>query len=266
MKNIQLYKWEVPDYDIMFLRKKTKDYSLIIPVINEGLRIKSFLKKIYKNSIFNLVDIFIVDGGSTDGSLIVNDLKKMKITGFLKIKNSFGLSSQLRVGYSLSLNMNYKGIVTIDGNDKDDPKFISTFIHMLDEGFDFVQASRFVKGGVGINTPAIRRMAIKYIHAPLLSFCSGFKWTDTTQGFRGYSAKLLKNKKLRIFREVFKNYELLFFITYAAPKLGLKCVELATTRKYKEKKVNTKIKGVSGNFKVFYQLIMTCLGKFNYVE
>ena len=45
MKNIQLYKWEVPDYDIMFLRKKTKDYSLIIPVINEGLRIKSFLKK-----------------------------------------------------------------------------------------------------------------------------------------------------------------------------------------------------------------------------
>ena len=266
MNNNKLYKWEVPRYKIFFLGKKSKEYSLIIPVINEGKRIKRFLKKLNKNSISDLVDIIIIDGGSTDNSLIINDLKKLKILGFLRINEIKGLSSQLRVGYALALKMKYKGAITIDGNDKDDPKFISSFVSLLDQGFDYIQASRFVKGGIGINTPVFRHLAIKYIHAPLLSFYSGFKWTDTTQGFRGYSANLLKNKNLRIFRKIFKNYELLFFITYAAPKLGLKCIEFPTIRKYDKKKVDTKIKGIYGNFKVLYQLILTCLGKFNYVE
>ena len=37
-------------------------------------------------------------------------------------------------------------------------------------------------------------------------------------------------------------------------------------RKYNKKQVYTKIEGISGNIRVFYQLILTCLGKFNYVE
>ena len=58
---------------------------------------------------------------------------------------------------------------------------------------DFVQASRFITGGISENTPKLREFAIRKIHAPLLKFFSGFPWTDTTQGFRGYSSKLLKD-------------------------------------------------------------------------
>lgn len=47
------------------------------------------------------------------------------------------------------LDQGYEGIVTIDGNDKDDPVAIPQFIEALRQGFDFVQASRFISGVVG---------------------------------------------------------------------------------------------------------------------
>ena len=37
----------------------------------------------------------------------------------------------------------YQGIVTIDGNDKDDPEAIPRFIDALKQGLDVVQASRW---------------------------------------------------------------------------------------------------------------------------
>ncbi len=60
-------------------------------------------------------------------------------------------------------------------------------IEALQQGVDFVQASRFVPGGAGENTSQSRDFAIRFIHAPMLSLFSGFRWTDTTQGFRAYS-------------------------------------------------------------------------------
>lgn len=65
-----------------------------------------------------------------------------------------------------------------------------------------MQASRFIQGGTAENTPKIRDFAIRYIHAPMLSLFSGFKWTDTTQGFRAYSRKVLLDPKVAPFRDI----------------------------------------------------------------
>ena len=39
------------------------------------------------------------------------------------------------------------GVLTIDGNNKDCPESLDIFIKKLDEGFDMIQGSRFIKGG-----------------------------------------------------------------------------------------------------------------------
>ncbi len=70
------------------------------------------------------------------------------------------LASQLRCAYAFALEQGYQGIVTIDGNDKDDPQAIPRFILALSDGVDFVQASRFVAGGKAENTPLSRDLAI----------------------------------------------------------------------------------------------------------
>jgi hypothetical protein len=38
---------------------------------------------------------------------------------------------------------------------------------------------------------------------------SGFHWTDTTQGFRTYSRKMLLDPEIALFRDLMSTYELL---------------------------------------------------------
>lgn len=255
--------WEVPTYKIYFENPKSKPFSLVIPVINEGNRILCLLERMKDLKIANLVDIIIIDGGSTDGSLEPLRLQSLGVNTLLLKTGPGKLSAQLRCAYSFCLLRGYKGVVTIDGNNKDDPKAIPLFIGKLNEGYDFVQASRFIPGGEAVNTPLSRNIAIKLIHAPLLSLASGFHWTDTTQGFRAYSAKLLFNEKIGIFRNIFCEYELLAYLSYIAPKQKFRCIEIPTKRSYPKEEVPTKISLFKGNLNILNVLIKTCLGHFN---
>jgi len=255
--------WQVPDFNLIFWRKKSSNYCLVIPVINEGDRLKKLLERLKKLHLDKIVDILIVDGGSQDDSTNLAKLKKMNVSGFI-IKTGPGkLSSQLRCAYAFAIKKRYKGIITIDGNNKDNPSSIPSFIKALDSGYDFVQASRFIKRGVHKNTPILRYIAIKLIHAPILSFFSGFHWTDTTQGFRGYSVRFLEDWRVNIFRDIFIEYELLAYLSYRAPKLNFKCIELPTMRIYPENEVPTKISFLRGNFKMLMTLFSVCLGRYN---
>ena len=210
-----------------------------------------------------LADNIIVDGGSTDGSLERDALQQQGVRGLLVKTGPGKLSAQLRCVYAFALDQGYQGIVTIDGNDKDDPAAIPAFIEALKDGVDFVQASRFIAGGIAVNTPKSRDFAIRLVHAPLLSFTSGFKWTDTTQGFRAYSRKLLLDPDIAPFRDVFMKYELLAYLSYRAPRLGLRCVELPTVRRYPKGEVPTKISSIRGNLSVLQVLLKACAGKYN---
>ena len=255
--------WQVPAFTTLFWSGRRHRWCVVIPVINEGSRITNLLERMAALNIADVADIIIIDGGSTDGSLEPQALQKNAVRGLLLKTGAGKLSAQLRCAYAFVLDEGYEGVVTIDGNDKDDPAAIGSFIQALQQGVDFVQASRFVEGGKAENTPRSRDLAIRLIHAPLLSLASGFKWTDTTQGFRAYSRKLLIDPKLAIFREVFSTYELLAYLSYRAPRLGYRCVEMPTERRYPKGEVPTKISSVRGNLSIVQVLLKSCLGQYN---
>lgn len=256
-------KWQVPAMETHLWLGKQNPYCVVIPVINEGKRIESLLKRMEASRIPAIADVIIVDGGSTDGSLELDALKHVGVRGLVVKKGPGKLSAQLRCAYAFALDQGYEGIITIDGNDKDDPEAIPRFIEALEGGIDFVQASRFLPGGVAVNTPKSRDFAIRYIHAPFLSLASGFKWTDTTQGFRGYSRRMLMDPKIAPFRDIFSEYELLAYLSYRAPKLGYVCKEMPTVRRYPYGEIPTKISGIKGNLRILNTLFRTCVGKFN---
>lgn len=259
----QAAQWEVPDFDIPLWLGRTQRYCVVIPVINEGERIRNLLRRMAALSISALADIIIVDGGSKDGSLALDALQAMSVRGLLVKTGPGKLGAQLRCAYAFALNEGYDGIVTIDGNDKDDPEGIPRFIQSLEAGSDFVQGSRFVTGGIAENTPRSRDWAIRFIHAPMLSLASGFRWTDTTQGFRAYSRRFLLDPRVAPFRDVFVTYELLAYLSYRAPRLGFRCIELPSARRYPKGEVPTKISSVRGNLSVLKVLVASCLGQFN---
>lgn len=252
--------WEIPYYEKKELLKKNNDYCVCIPVINEGQKIKNELEKMKLNNITDKVDIIICDGGSIDNSLEIEFLKKMNVSVLLTKKDKGKLSSQLRMGYSYALNRGYKGIVTIDGNDKDNVEAIFKFVEDLKKGYDMIQGSRYIEGGKGVNTPKIRHLAVKIIHVPIVSVVAKFKYTDTTNGYRGYSKKYLLDSRVKPFRKIFDGYELIAYLSVRAPQLGLKTKEIPVERVYpKAGKTPTKISFLKGNLdllKILFNLII----------
>lgn len=241
---------------------KVNRYALVIPVINEGELLQNQLDKLRRANF--PIDIVISDGGSTDCSLNEDFVETTSVRAVLTKLGTGKLSTQLRIGYAWCLDQEYLGVVTMDGNGKDDVNGVPRFIEMLEEGYDYVQGSRYIPGGISENTPMQRSLAIKLIHAPLISLSSGFSFTDTTNGFRGYSSKLLQNEDLGIFRDIFDRYNLLFYISAQASKLGLTCVEVPVHRRYpSDGKIPTKIDSFSDKVSLLLETIKAVFGVYN---
>ncbi len=253
---------DVPAHEVRFWNGRRHPYCVVIPVIDEGERLHRLLGHIAQLGITDVADVIVVDGGSADGSTADASLRPLGVRGSLLRLAPGGLGTQLRIAYAFAMNHGYEGAVTIDGNDKDDPEGIPRIVAALRDGHDLVQASRFLPGGRAENTPIARWLAIRAVHAPLLRWASGFPWTDTTQGFRGYSRRLLLDPRLALFRAEFEDYELLPYVSFAAPHLGFRCVEVPTRRVYPAGAVPTRIRSLRSHVEVLVALVRACTGRF----
>lgn len=253
--------WQVPKFEIHEFRKKSTKYCICIPVLNEGENIKKQFKRMLPYS--GMADIIIADWSSTDGSTNLGFLKKMNVRTLLTMKDRGRQGTQLRMGFSYALMQDYQGIIQIDGNNKDGVEAIPEFIKALDDGFDYVQGSRFIKGGKAINTPPLRLLAVRFLAAPILSLGAGFWYTDVTNGFRGYNRRYLLHPKVKPFRDIFVRYEFNMYLTVRASKLGLKTKEIPVSRVYPKGKVHTKISFLKGNFDFLLSQLKAALGYYN---
>lgn len=251
----------VPEFFSEEYQSRQSKYCICIPIINEGERIQKQLLRAVTAGIHKLADIIICDGGSTDGC--TNDLASQGVNTLLVKTGAGKQGAQLRMGFWFALERGYEGIITIDGNDKDSIEDVPKFLEKLEAGYDFTQGSRFIKGGKAINTPLIRHISVRLIHAPVISFTARHWFTDTTNAYRAYSKRYLLDKRVRPFRDIFMTYELLAYLSARASQLGMKVCEVPVTRAYpKTGKTPTKIHGISGNGKLIKILINNALGKY----
>lgn len=253
--------WQVPNFEINELKKKKTKYCICIPVLNEGEKIKKQLERLLPFS--KMADIIIADWGSSDGSTNPEFLKKMNIRSLLTLKSPGRQGTQLRMAFSYALKQGYAGIIQIDGNNKDGVEAVPDFINELDNNFDYIQGSRFMKGGRAINTPLLRYIAVRFLAAPILSFGAGYWYTDVTNGFRGYSKKYLLDKRVQPFRDIFVNYEFNMYLTVRANQLRFRTKEIPVERKYVQGKVHTKISFFKGNSNFLLSQIKAALGIYN---
>ena len=250
--------WQVPEFEVDVLRKKRTKYCICIPVINEGDRIQKQLTRM--NKYAKLADIIIIDGGSIDNSVKSDFIKKKGVSA--KITTSVGQAKQYRAGFAWSLERGYEGIITIDGNNKDGVSAIPNFIKALNDGYDYVQGSRYMAGGVHKNTPLHRSLGARLIISPILSLGARKWYSETTSAFRGYSKRYLLHPKVRPFRNIFTSYDLLFYLVIRANTLGLRTKEIPVTRNYPKGKIPTKIAGIK-ILDLVFTAIKTSIGIYN---
>lgn len=253
--------WVVPEFEEQAFAPRRSKYAVCVFVINEGERIARQLERM--KPLSGRIDIIIADGGSTDDSLSTERLVRAGVNTLLVKRGPGKLAAQMRMALAYVLRRGYEGAIVIDGNDKDDPAAIPQFIRALDQGYDHIQGSRFIAGGRAVNTPPARMLGIKLLHAPLVSMAARYRYTDTTNGFRAYSRRLLLDPRVAPFRAVFSRYELHYYLAIRAARLGFRVGERPVTRAYPKGEVPTKISKFQGNLLVLKTLMCACLQCYN---
>lgn len=254
---------ELPGFRCEYASERRSDLAVLIPVINEGERILAQLGRM--RAAAHALDVLLVDGGSTDGSTEPDRLRGELGVATLLVKTGAGrLSAQLRVGMAWAMSRGYSGVITIDGNGKDDCTAIPRFAAALREGYDHLQGSRYMPGGIAENTPLDRELAVRLLHAPLVSAAARYRYTDTTNGFRGYSRRLLLDPRVRPFRAVFSGYNLHFYLAIRAARLGFRVAEIPVARRYPaDGTAPSKIGGLRGKAHILLQTVHAALGSYD---
>ncbi len=209
-----------------------------------------------------LADIIIADGRSNDGSTDHDFLKQMDVRTLL-VTDERGLCTATRMALAYAMEQGYEGVITVDGNGKDGVQALPDFIAALDDGYDMVQGSRFMKGGVHKNTPLERYIGVRYVVAPVIA-SGGFWYTDPTNAFRAISMRFLKDERVQPVRSVFVRFNLQLYLIWRAAKLGFKVKEIPVTRCYPDDgTIPTKI--VSRRTKLLFlkEMFLTVFGCYN---
>ncbi len=255
--------WEVPAFEVQTFDERPRTRFLIgIPVLNEGERIRAQLRQMEQLDFG--CDYVIADGGSTDDGVDPDLLRETGVRALLTKTGPGRMGAQLRMLFAWALREGYEGIITIDGNGKDGLDALVPIRERLEAGYDFVQGSRYLPGGHHENTPLDRQIGVRLIHSPLVSLAAGFHYTDSLNGLRAWSSRLLLDPRVDPFRDVFCKYEMHYYLSIRAPRLGYRVCEVPADRRYPAKgPTPSKIRGVRSKLDVLGQLLRTLAGRYN---
>lgn len=253
---------QIPAYRADEYLPRSARYCVCVFVINENGKLHKQLDAMRPYAAG--LDVVVADGGSSDGSTARDQLEPRGVNTLLTKTGPGRLGAQMRMAFAWALDRGYRGVVCMDGNGKDGPDALPRFAAALDDGFDHVQGSRFLPGGVSEHLPRSRWFGLKFVHVPLMRRAARFPYTDTTNGFRAYSARLLADDRMAVFRDVFAGYELHYYLAIRAARLGFRVTEIPVARRYPAHgPTPTKISPVRGNLRVLQCLFRACLGHYD---
>ena len=236
---------------------------LVCPVaFNENVKLKNSIERFLKSPVYGQVDYLIVDDASTDGTTEMIQSYAHRGVKTLRHQARSGVGVAIKTAIKYARGQPYDILVIMAGNDKDNPDEIGRLLDpILNEGFDFVQGSRY-KGTnrVGGDMPFYRKVATR-LHPLLMSFITGVKVTDSTNGFRAFRLSIFDNKNINIDQSWLDKYELEPYLLFKAITLGYKVTEAAVTKIYPSKKLGyTKMQPFIGWWSILRPLIYLWLG------
>jgi len=196
----------------------------VIPALNEEGRIGVTVKK----TIDFVDEVVVVNDGSSDSTV---EEAKQAGANVLSHKKNKGVGAAIRTGIDYAIKKDYHICVVLGGDDQDKPSQIPDLIKTINEGYDFVQGSRYLRRGDIINIPLFRRVTTKF-YSLFFGILAGFPITDGTNGFRAFRLNLFKNKKINIWQEWLNRYELEPYLYFKCILEKLKVKETPVTKKY----------------------------------
>jgi dolichol-phosphate mannosyltransferase len=176
--------------------KKKANFSVITPLANESLVFQEFTNKLTK--VLNQMDsgkvYLVVDNASKDNTLELCKQLSKKDNRFVTVwapENRNVVDAYIR-GYKEAYKNGHEYIIEMDGGLSHDPSSLPQFVKHLEEGYDCVFGSRFIKGG-SIENSNFKRTFLSKTGTILSTILLGTKMKDMTSGYQGFKREIVGN-------------------------------------------------------------------------
>ena len=164
---------------------------VLLPAYNEEHSLPILLDKI--SGALADFEVIIVNDGSTDNTKQIAEEYSSKLPlVLLNHSQNLGLGNALETGiqYAIENSDSSTLLVTMDADLTHDISHIHSFLPEIENGYDIVIASRYVKGAKQIGVPLTRRILSKVLNK-LIKF-KGSSINDNSSGFRCYKISILR--------------------------------------------------------------------------
>lgn len=167
--------------------------TVIIPTYNERENIEKLIPEIFKVLKNHKLEVIVVDDNSPDGTAgVVRKLAKRYNVRLFERKKKLGIGSAYKFGFKKARG---NVVFEMDADFSHDPRSLPAFIEKINEGYDAVIGSRYIKGGER-NDPFHRRI-FPIIGNILYTKVLGFPIKDTTAGYRAYRKEIIDKLPLQ---------------------------------------------------------------------
>lgn len=171
-----------------------KKVVVVAPTYNEKGSVEKVVELILKQQDevegFD-IHVLVVDSHSPDGTgeIVKGIVKQNTKVHFLDVKER-GLGLAIIKGYEYALDkLNADVLMQIDADLQHDPNEIPKFLQKIKEGYEFVQGSRFIKGGS--NEIALHRQLFSFGASTISRILTGiWQISDFTPSFKAYTKEL----------------------------------------------------------------------------
>jgi len=171
--------------------KKLGLLSIVIPARDEEGCIASTVEHLHIELRLREVphEIVVVDDGSTDRTWEILEDLRTRIPSLLPIQNRGRNGFGRAVAAGLSA-MRGDAVVIMMADESDDCRDVVRYWSKLNEGYDCVFGSRFIKGGGVIDYPKIK-LFLNRLANFFLKILFRIKLNDTTNAFKAYRKEVI---------------------------------------------------------------------------
>lgn len=199
----------------------------ILPSFNEKGKIGKAAEGFCRAPEIN--EVVVVNDGSNDGS--IEEIIRAGAT-VLHHTQRRGVGAAIRTGIDYALSRDYDVIIVAAGNGKDNPGDVSSLLRPITEdGYDYVQGSRYLAGGNAGKMP-LHRIICTRLYPWLIRLLLGFPATEGTNGFRAYKTSIFKDKRINLWQNWLDGVELEYYLQVQVIRLGYRVKEVPVSKIY----------------------------------